>query len=207
SRLPELPSPMRRRFEEDYGVSHPQATALTQERAVAEAFEDYAGALGIAEGQATKDRVRLLVGWMEAEVFSKLNEGSLRAEGILDRYPMAFVADLIRMLSEETISRSTASELGEIYPMAELETLPLETFVEQRGLAQIKDETALDGIAQEVVRDHPEPVSDYLKGKETAMRFLIGQMMKRTRGQADPQLAQRLLEDHLRELESKGQGE
>ncbi len=202
--LPELPSVMQSRFEEDYGVSRPQAAALTQERAVGEAFEAYAVTVGNAGGGSPADRVRLLVGWMEAEVFSKLNEGSLRPEHILERYPVAFVADLIRMLAEGTITRSTATELGEIYPMDALETLPLERFVEEQGLAQIKDETALDRIAQQVIREHPEPVSDYLKGKETALRFLIGQIMKTTRGQADPQLARELLEEHLREWGPEG---
>ena len=203
SRLPELPSAMQRRFEETLGVSHRQAVTLTQNRAVAKAFENYVDAVRNTEGRDSADRVQLLVVWMEAEVFSRMNERTLRPEGILERYPVAFVAGLIRLLSEGMITRSTASELGETYPMEELEILPLERFVEQRGLEQITDEAALEGIAHEVIRDNPKPVSDYLKGKETALRYLIGQMMKKTRGQADPQLARRLLEEHLREAGSE----
>jgi aspartyl-tRNA(Asn)/glutamyl-tRNA(Gln) amidotransferase subunit B len=71
------------------------------------------------------------------------------------------------------------------------------SIVDRRGLVQIADEKALRETVDAVIRDHPEPVKDVQAGKEKAIAFLVGQVMRRTQGRANPALVQRLLRERL----------
>ncbi len=71
------------------------------------------------------------------------------------------------------------------------------TIISKQGLEQISDEGSLDGVVQEVLDGHPEEVAKYLGGKEKLLKFLVGQMMKRTKGKAHPQKATELLKAAL----------
>ena len=72
---------------------------------------------------------------------------------------------------------------------------------EKAGLVQISDVDAVQSVVDDVIASNPKPVADYLGGKETAMRFLVGQVMKLTRGKANPQIVARLLAERLGSLE------
>jgi aspartyl-tRNA(Asn)/glutamyl-tRNA(Gln) amidotransferase subunit B len=77
---------------------------------------------------------------------------------------------------------------------------PAGEIVREKGLTQISDEDRLATIAAQVIQDNPQAVADYLGGKEVAIRFLVGQVMKATRGQANPGLANRLLVEKLQRM-------
>jgi aspartyl-tRNA(Asn)/glutamyl-tRNA(Gln) amidotransferase subunit B len=75
---------------------------------------------------------------------------------------------------------------------------PAEAIVQERGLAQISDEAMLGTVVQEVIAEHPGPVRDVRAGKDQALTFLVGQVMKKTRGRANPAIANRLIREQLR---------
>ncbi len=76
-----------------------------------------------------------------------------------------------------------------------------EEIVNEKGLKKIQDVEGLSNIASDVITDNPEAVQDYLSGKETVVKFLVGQMMKISRGKADPKVSESLIKDKLKRLQ------
>ncbi|HJV05039.1 MAG TPA: Asp-tRNA(Asn)/Glu-tRNA(Gln) amidotransferase GatCAB subunit B, partial [Actinomycetota bacterium] len=114
----------------------------------------------------------------------------------LDRSPLKpqHLADLVRLVTEGTISTAGAKQaLAEAFASGK----SVEAIVEERGLAQISNAAALGSVIDEVVAENPGPVDQFRSGKEGAIGFLVGQVMKKTGGAANPQEAQRLLRERL----------
>ena len=105
------------------------------------------------------------------------------------------VAALVGMVQSGAITQTAAKETFGV--MWETGRSP-QTIVEDRGLRQISDAGELVGIVAQVVADNPDPVAQFRSGKETTLRFLMGQVMRATRGKANPQLVERLLRERLR---------
>jgi aspartyl-tRNA(Asn)/glutamyl-tRNA(Gln) amidotransferase subunit B len=129
---------------------------------------------------------------MAGDLAGLLNEAGieLEASAVKPRH----VADIVRLVSEGTISTAGAKQvLAEVFATGK----SAEEIVEEKGLAQISDESALGAIVDEVIADNPEPVEQFRGGKEGVIGFLVGQVMKRSKGAANPQEAQRLLRERL----------
>jgi aspartyl-tRNA(Asn)/glutamyl-tRNA(Gln) amidotransferase subunit B len=104
------------------------------------------------------------------------------------------IADIVRLVEDGAISTAGAKQvLAEAFVSGEA----IEAIVEAKGLAQISDESALLGVVDEVVAENPGPVEQFRAGKEGVIGFLVGAVMKKTKGAANPQEAQRLLRDRL----------
>jgi aspartyl-tRNA(Asn)/glutamyl-tRNA(Gln) amidotransferase subunit B len=181
--LPELPAARRRRFGEQYGLEQIQARLIgsTAEQA---AFFEEAVALG-AEPRAVAN-------WMTGDLAALVRESGTG----LDRSPLKpqHLADLDRLVSDETISTAGAKQaLAEAFASG----TSVDAIVEDRGLAQISDADALGTVIDEVVAENPGPVEQFRGGKEGVIGFLVGQVMKKTGGAANPQEAQRLLRERL----------
>ncbi len=170
--LPEPPAARRARFEADYGLPAYDAGVLTADRAVADFFEAAAAAAGDA---------KLASNWVMTEVLRVVSESG-RGLGELALTPASLGA-LIRLVREGVVNQTTAKELFE-----ELwqEGGDPRAMVEARGLAQVRDEGALAALVEAVVAEHPGPVADYRGGKAAALQFLIGQVMRKSRGKAAP---------------------
>jgi aspartyl-tRNA(Asn)/glutamyl-tRNA(Gln) amidotransferase subunit B len=181
--LPELPDARRDRFVEQYGLSRYDALLLTADRAVAEFFESSVGGHGDA---------KTVCNWTTGEVFrllkvkeKSLEESRLASDGLVE---------LLTMVDKGTINTNTAKDVLEVM----FDTgAAARTVVEERGLGQISDQDELSNIVNGVIAANPKPVADYLAGRKAAAGFLMGQVMKATRGKANPDVVRELLAERL----------
>ncbi len=187
--LPELPAERRRRYMEEFGLSAYDAGVLTANRATGVYFEEAASAY---DGDP-----KIVANWVTGELFRVLNETGTPIEDSPIK-PTALV-ELLKIVDAGVISASKARDVFQ----AMIETgKGAKEIVEERGLQQISDEEKLLSIIDRVLRENQQAVEDYLGGKETAITFLIGQVMRATRGQANPGMVRLLLEKRLAALES-----
>jgi len=182
--LPELPAARRARFMAAYGLSAYDADLLTASPAMAAFFE--ATVARFAQPKAVAN-------WLVGEVAAYLNEHNVE----IDQIPLTpeRLADLLRLVDDGTLSGRTAKEV--LVEMISTAQEPA-AIVAARGLTQISDEETLRQVVARVVAQHPGPVADVRAGKERALGFLVGQVMKATGGRANPEAAHRLLREHLR---------
>jgi aspartyl-tRNA(Asn)/glutamyl-tRNA(Gln) amidotransferase subunit B len=108
--------------------------------------------------------------------------------------PPQHIAEVLELLGKKTINRTVAKQVFE--ESFQSGGSPAQ-IVQAKGLTQISDTDKLVQLAQEVIAEHQDAVEQYRKGKTTAVQFLVGQMMRKTRGQANPQSARELLEAEL----------
>ncbi|MDX1435274.1 MAG: Asp-tRNA(Asn)/Glu-tRNA(Gln) amidotransferase subunit GatB [Anaerolineales bacterium] len=184
--LPELPLARRQRFINQYALPEYDADILTAERD----FSDYYEAAVEAYGADPK-RVS---NWMINDVLGMLNERGVRAAEL--QLTPEHLAGIIRLVDEGAINTSTGKAL--ILKVEDSGQAP-EAIVEAEGLAKVSDEGAIRAIAEEVIAENPEQVATYQGGKEGLMGWFVGQVMKKSRGKADPQAARALLQDLLDE--------
>ena len=189
--LPELPASRRERLVRDYGLPAYDAEVLVADRGVADFFEEAA-----ANGTDYKG----LSNWIMTDMLRLLAD---RKTALAD-VPMtpAALADLVALVNEKTISRTTAKELFET--LFEQGGDPRE-WIEARGLARVSDGAEIEAYADRALSEHPKSVSDYARGKKTALKFLIGQVMRLSRGTADPQVVARVLTARM-EVEKETDG-
>ena len=183
--IPEMPARRRQRFTEEYGVSEADARVLLASPGLADAFE---AAVGVYGGNA-----RPIARWYLGELAQLANErgADVTALGV----PPRFVAELQQLIDAGRVSDTTA-KTDVLKEMVGSSRSPVD-IVETAGLAQISDESELAAIIDEIVVAHPEVVEQIRGGKTGAMNFLTGQVMKRTRGQANPAVVGRLLSERL----------
>jgi aspartyl-tRNA(Asn)/glutamyl-tRNA(Gln) amidotransferase subunit B len=181
--LPELPAARRKRFHEGYGLEARQTALVAGSQAWARFFEETV-ALG-AEPKAAAN-------WLAGDLAGLLNEAHQDLSEA--RITPAHIADLVRLLGRGTISSAGAkAALAEAFTTG----APVERIVEAKGLRQISDQDALGGVVDEVIAENPA-LSDQVRGGKTgAVNALVGQVMKKTKGSANPKLAQDLLRRRL----------
>ncbi|MEO0249323.1 MAG: Asp-tRNA(Asn)/Glu-tRNA(Gln) amidotransferase subunit GatB [candidate division WOR-3 bacterium] len=181
--LPELPLAKWERYQREYALSAYDAGVLTAERTTAEFFEAC-----VAQGADPKAACN----WITVELAAKLNEDHLSIDQA--KIKPAHLVELLRLIQSGTITGRIAKDVfAEAYRTGRM---PHE-IVHEGGLTQIADETALRSVVQRVIEENPEAVQNFRKGKEQAIGFLVGQVMKATQGRANPQLAQQLLREEL----------
>jgi aspartyl-tRNA(Asn)/glutamyl-tRNA(Gln) amidotransferase subunit B len=184
SSLPELPDARRRRYVEALGLPEHDAGLLTATRAMAEFFEETTRLFA---------KPKIVGNWLIGDVAAFLNAEGREIEDLPIR--PAQLAGLLSLVDAGRISGRSAKEVLEEM----LRTgRPADAIVQERGLAQISDEAMLGAVVAEVIAEHPGPVGDVRAGKEQALTFLVGQVMKKTRGRANPALANRLIRERLR---------
>lgn len=189
--LPELPAARKRRFMAQYALSDYDAGLLTIAKSTADYFESVVS-LKQAQGDALAQFAKQVGNWMLGELGRLLNEtnGDVDSVKIAPRH---FV-DLLDMVADDKLSGNMAKTVFE--EMFDSGRAPAD-IAEERGLVQISDADALGAAVAEALAANPKPVAEYLDGKEQAVRFLVGQVMKITRGKANPQLAMQLLKSEL----------
>ncbi|MCE2404513.1 MAG: Asp-tRNA(Asn)/Glu-tRNA(Gln) amidotransferase subunit GatB [Dehalococcoidia bacterium] len=187
--LPELPEKRRGRFVKQYGLPAYDAALLTGARATADYFEECMSLGGSSAGPA---RAKTIANWVLVELAHLLGREGV---GIQEsRVTPAHMADLARLVESDAISGTLAKRvLEESFDTGELPSV----VVRERGYLQISDSTAVESAVEEAVGAHPQAVADYVKGKETAARFIVGQVMKLTGGRAKPALVNDLVKRKL----------
>ena len=181
--LPELPDVKKRRFMELFGLSTYDAEVLVADKEVAEYFEEVV---------ATNADPKLVCNWISGELMRLMNENKvdIRNVGI----PANSLASLINFLHEGSISGKIAKTVFE--EMVQSGEDPA-TIIEARGLKQVSDEVALRRLLETLLANNPKQVKQYRTGKTQIKGFFVGQVMKETKGQANPQIVNQLLEELL----------
>ena len=187
ARLPELPDAKRERFEREYGLAATEAGLLAETRARADAFE-------AAVAASKPERAPAVARWLIGDVAALLNQAGGDAELADTPFTPGHVAELVGLVEDEVITAATAKQV--LAAAFESGDAPA-AIVEARGLAQLRDDEGLARIAAEVVDANAQAVADYRGGKESAIKFLVGQVMRATRGRADPNEAQSALRSVL----------
>jgi aspartyl-tRNA(Asn)/glutamyl-tRNA(Gln) amidotransferase subunit B len=185
--MPELPDARRRRFVAQYGLPDYDAGVLTQSPDLASYFEEVAAAS--AQPKAASN-------WVMGELLRTLKE---RGTAVADvPLPPAALAGLVRIVEAGAINSSTAKDVfAKMYDSGR----SAEEIVASEGLAQIGDEAAVLPIVHEVMAVNADAVAQYRAGKQQTFGFLVGQVMKRTKGKVNPTIANQLL---TRELQREG---
>jgi aspartyl-tRNA(Asn)/glutamyl-tRNA(Gln) amidotransferase subunit B len=184
--LPELPQAMQARFQADYGLSAYDAATLAVTRASAQFFEETVTAAG-------KENAKACANWVMGELAARLN----RDEKEVTASPIAAaqLAGMVKRIADGTLSSKLAKEVFEALWNGEGQDA--DAIIEARGLKQVSDASAIEPIIDEVLAANPKSVEEFRAGKDKAFNALVGQIMKATKGKANPQQVNELLKKKL----------
>jgi aspartyl-tRNA(Asn)/glutamyl-tRNA(Gln) amidotransferase subunit B len=190
--LPELPRAWRQRAVAQYGLPAYDAEVLTQSRALVDYYEAALREWAPASG-AGADRPKVLSNWIMSELLRVLpgdDERAIQSSPITPRH----LVGLLGLIENSTISGKIAKDVFQkMFDSGQ----DAGTIVERDGLTQVADEGALGQVIESVMAANAKAIEDYRRGKKEAKGALVGQVMKATRGKANPALVNRLLEDKL----------
>jgi len=181
--LPELPDAKRQRFVSEFGLPEYDAELLTTEKPVAEWFEEAVHSGG---------QPKAVSNWMMGDLMKLLNEGNKS----IDECPMKpmQLAKMLKLIGSCTISGKIAKTVfEEMYKTGE----DPEVIVKEKGLLQISDESAIEKAIDDVIAKHPKEVERFRAGEEKLLGFFVGQVMKTTKGKANPQMLNEMLKKKL----------
>ncbi len=181
--IPELPDAKRERFVKDYGLPEYDADMLTQSRAMAAYYEDAVKISG---------QPKVVSNWMMGELMRLLNTEGKEIEDCPIKPDR--LAGMIKMIGDGVISTKIAKTVFEdMYRSGK----DAETVVREQGLVQVSDTGAIEAIIDEVIKANPAQAADYKAGKEKLFGFFVGQVMKASKGKANPDIVNQLLKKKL----------
>lgn len=183
SELPELPDAKKARFMKDYGLPEQDAVVLTGSKELAIYYEACVGRF---------PQPKKVSNWIMVELLRELNKDDRE----IDQCPVTprDLAHLLKLKDDGIISGKIAKIVfEEMYATGKTP----EMIVEEKGLKQVTDESAIAEVIDTVLAAHPSQVKDYRRGKEKLLGFFVGQVMKQTRGKANPELVNEILKEKL----------
>ena len=182
--LPELPDARRQRFSEQYGLSFADASQLTAERSLADYYEQAVAASG---GLA-----RATANWIRSELLRELENAGLTAAK--SPIPADDLGAFMRTIESGKISGKQGKDvLVEMFATGKTAA----AIIEERGLVQVSDTDEIDRIIDEVIAASPHQLQQYRSGKEALFGFFVGQVMKASKGKANPKVVNERLRDKL----------
>ncbi len=184
--IPELPHVKRERYVTQYGLPEYDSDQLTQLKSTADFFEET-----IAGGAAPKAASN----WIMGDIWRIMNEKFMVIEDL--PFTPKQLADMIKEIEKGTISNTAAKQVLE--KMFETSKDPA-VIIDELGLRQVNDEGAILEIIKAVIEANPQSIADYKGGKDRAVGFLVGQVMRQSKGKANPQTVNKLLVDELKKL-------
>lgn len=185
--LPELPDARRDRLIASLGLTPQDGELLTTERTTADYFE---AALAAAEGGSPK----AVANWITGELFRLLNDTGETLAAAAIRLRPEYIGGIVRLVTDGTITGTVAKQ---VFEESFRTGRSPQDIVEVKGLKQISDTSAIVTLARDVIAANPKVVADYRSGKTQSIKFLVGQIMRASKGQANPQLAEKALADEL----------
>jgi aspartyl-tRNA(Asn)/glutamyl-tRNA(Gln) amidotransferase subunit B len=186
SEMPELPQQLAERFQNEYGLSAYDATALTSSRDTAKYYVDTVKAAGA-------ELAKPVANWVMGEIAARLN----REERDIKDAPVsaAQLAGLLKRIADNTISNNIAKKVFEA--LWNGDGKDADSIIETQGLKQVTDVSAIEPIIDEVIAANAKNVEEYRAGKEKAFNALVGQVMKASKGKASPAQVNELLKKKL----------
>ena len=181
--LPELPAKRRARLIRQYGLPEYDAGVLVADKAVADYFEEVAKLSGNAKAASN---------WVMTDMLRCLSEREMEIEQA--RITPTALANLIKLVDGKTLNMPSAREVFAV--LFEKGGDP-DAMVKERGMAQVSDTGALDGMADQVIAENAKSVADYKAGKTPALQFLVGQVMRLSKGKANPGMVGEILKRKL----------
>ncbi len=191
-KLPELPEAKFDRFIAEYGLPAYDARLLTTSSAMASYFETCLK--GVPRGQQLEKRAKTVSNWLLGEVSRIMNDNNIDVIEFRRKVSPEQLVRLLTLHSEGAVS--TASEKSVLWEMFESGKDAV-AIIAQRGLGQISDTKEIEDAVVQAIKANPQPVADYRAGKAQALKFLVGQVMKTTRGRANPKLVNDILVEKL----------
>ncbi len=183
--LPELPQEKANRFGNEYGLSRYDANVLTSSRELADYFESVVKATGSSDP-------KLCANWVMGDLLGALNKNGLDiTESPIS--PESF-AQLLKRIIDKTISGKIAKTIFEYLWKGEQD---VDSIIEQQGLKQVTDLTAIEAIVDKIIQDNPGQVAEYRSGKDKLFGFFVGQVMKASQGKANPDQVNEILKSKL----------
>jgi aspartyl-tRNA(Asn)/glutamyl-tRNA(Gln) amidotransferase subunit B len=182
--LPELPLERKNRFVQQYGIPEYDAEILTEERSLSSYFEQ---AVSQLDGNP-----KSISNWMMNDVLRLIHQEGVRAADLKLR--PEHLVEIVAMVESGAVTASTGKALLE---QVQESGRPPAEIVEAEGLGQVSDEDALRELAIKVIEANPDQAHTFREGKTTLLGWFVGQLMKETKGKANPQIAQDLLKELL----------
>ncbi|MEW9096293.1 MAG: Asp-tRNA(Asn)/Glu-tRNA(Gln) amidotransferase subunit GatB [Clostridiaceae bacterium] len=184
--IPELPHEKEGRFVREYGIPKYDASVLTLTMAMAHYFEETAKLSGDPKASSN---------WLMGDISRLLNENSMIVEEL--KFTPSQLSELIKLINSNTISNNIGKKVvEEMFSTGK----DAKTIVEEKGLIQNNDEGAILEVVKKVIEENPKSIEDYKNGKKRAIGFLVGLIMKETKGKANPQIVNKLVNDEVEKL-------
>jgi aspartyl-tRNA(Asn)/glutamyl-tRNA(Gln) amidotransferase subunit B len=184
ARLPELPDDKKQRFMQEYGLSLYDAAVLTSNRELAQYFEE---TVKLSESDA-----KLCTNWVMGDLSALLNKENLDITE--SKVSAAQLAGMLRRITDKTISGKIAKTVFEAMWAGEGEA---DAIIEQKGLKQVTDSGAIEKLIDDVIANNPKQLEQYRAGKDKLFGFFVGQVMKISKGKANPAQVNELLKKKL----------
>lgn len=181
--LPELPDAKRERFISEYGISEYDAGVLTSSKELSEFYEGVLALVNDAE---------MVSNWFMGDLLRRLNDDNVELSDL--KFNTQDFADLLLLIKTDKISNNIGKKV--FRTMFEEGKKP-NKIVEEEGLVQISDEGEIERVVADIIDNNEQSVLDYKAGKDRAIGFLMGQVMKATKGKANPKLASKLVKEEL----------
>lgn len=197
--LPELPRVRKDRFVSVHGLSDYDAALITGSKSTADFFEQTLDVLAQENEQAQSANAKIVVNWLSGEMARLLNAGGIEISET--KITPAELASLIKIVESGVIGSSQAKEVFQEMFATGGSAMGI---VNTRGLSQIVDVDSMMPILDQVIESNASAVRDYLNGKQEAIRYLVGQTMKITKGRANPAVVLDLLKTRLSDQAENG---
>lgn len=201
-RLPELPWIKQKRYMKQFGLESQEAKFLVYDRKIAEFFEysiseakDWLKskkAKGAVGGKENKELIKLAYNWIKRNLFSLLKEYKIEMQDC--KITPENFGEFLAMINRKEIGSAAAQIIFQ--EMFKRGADPSH-IVEEKDLKQLNSEKELVNIVDDAIKNNAKPVADFQKGKEQALKFLVGQVMVKTKGKANPKIAERILKEKL----------
>ena len=189
--LPELPEARRERFISEYSLSDYQAAALTADKDTADYFEAAVGGIGRKEGSVA-EAAKAVANWVTVDLAAKLNADNVEIS--LSPVSPERLAKLLSRILDRTLSNKMAKEVFDAMWAGEGDP---DAIIDRKGLRQISDSGAIEKLVDEVLAANARQVEDFRAGKEKAFNSLVGQVMKASKGKANPAQVNEILRRKL----------
>jgi len=181
--IPELPGEKEERFVNEYGIRPYDAALIADSKEMADFFEEM-----LKEGIEAKNAVT----WLTVELMARLNKSGLDIQN--SPVEAKKLAKLVKRIEDKTISNKAAKDVLDFLME---NSIDVDEAIEKLGLKQISDEGAIIAMIDDILSKNQDKVDEYKSGKEKLFGFFVGQVMKASKGKADPKLVNKLLKERL----------